>query len=65
MANMAVAAWIKFVLYPPAAGVMTVILALGFLYLAFVHARWVHHVGGNAKAQTIDTQARSAWATAG
>ena len=44
---------------------MTVILALGFLYLAFVHARWVHHVGGSAKAQTIDTQARFARAPAG
>ena len=56
LANMAFSAWIKFVLYPQAAVLMAVILALGLLYLAFVHARWVHHVSGSGSAGRVDRE---------
>ena len=54
LANMAFSAWIKFVVYPPAAVLMAAILALGLLYLAFVHARWVHHVSGTGPTGTVE-----------
>ena len=53
---MAFSAWIKFVVYPPAAVLMAVILALGLLYLAFVHARWVHHVSKTGPAGRVDRE---------
>lgn len=56
LANMVFSAWIKFVAYPPAIILMACILALGLLYLAFVHARWVHHVGGSSPALRVDKQ---------
>lgn len=56
LANMAFSAWIKFVEYPPAAVLMAAILALGLLYLAFVHARWVHHVSGTGSAGRVDRE---------
>jgi hypothetical protein len=59
LANMTCAAWIKFSLFPGAAALMTIILALALLYLAFVHARWVHHVGSQSTRQRLDKGVRS------
>jgi hypothetical protein len=58
LANMTCAAWIKFSLFPGAAALMTIILALALLYLAFVHARWVHHVGSQSTRQQLDKGVR-------
>ena len=58
LANMAFAAWIKFALFPGAAALMTAILALALLYLVFVHARWVHHVGSQSTVQLLDKGVR-------
>jgi hypothetical protein len=44
LANLAVSGWIKFIMYPPGAGLMTGIVGLGLAYLALTILQWLVHL---------------------
>ena len=44
LVNMAVSGWIKFIMYQPAAIVMTVIMSLSLAFLTLTYAQWLSHL---------------------
>lgn len=46
-ANLALASWIKFRTVSTAAGLMTAVFGLGFMYLIYMHVRWLEPVTGS------------------
>lgn len=51
---MALSGWIKFIMYKPAAIVMTVIMSLSLAFLTLTYAQWLSHlILSNRMAQKV------------